>query len=340
MNRRFLLVTILAITIYQSLLISCDRRPFPTYSTIGKFQLSLRDNKVEEVEDYINNYKDICMFEFKNFDGSSINAVSSAVISGNVELLKSVLKNKAAIDYQNKPGDFTALSLATELQRLSMMKLLIDHSASISITDYRGNNVLHGISLFFRNIDALNLMQGSLYQIINSQNNANMTPLFTAILEDQEAVPPKIRNPEFVKWLLDHGAQVNGIIGANKEFDVIVPLLQRKDNEYLKMIFSYAVKPLPNTIHNNMNYLHLAIWYQNWEMVPVFVPLVDDINHQDAEGRTALHIAGYFNDVQTIQFLLDNGANKSLRDQEGRTAYDIYVETYADKNPEMLALLK
>lgn len=333
--RKIFLTTFLLV-----LLISCDRRPFPTYSTVVKFNIAVKNNDMEEVKKYIKEYKDICMFEMRNFDGSSLNAVSSAVMSENIEMLKLVLKHKAAIDYLNMPGEFTALSLAVEKNDKEMMRYLIENSADVTIVDLKRNTILHDVCLFFRDVEVLDYLSTSVGSLLEERNKDNMTPLYAAILEDPEAVPPKLRNPEVVKWLLDHGADVHGVIGRNKEWDVIVPLIERKDNEYLKMIFSYAKKPLPITIHNNMNYLQLSIWHQNWDMVPVFLPLVDDVNHQDGEGRTALHIAGYFDDVDTIQYLIENGVDPEIKDTLGRTAYDIYVETNAVTNPEIVALLK
>lgn len=45
-----------------------------------------------------------------------------------------------------------------------------------------------------------------------------------------------------------------------------------------------------------------------------------DINKQNALGLTALHYAGMFGQTRTAKFLLRVGADKFLRDNEGRTA--------------------
>jgi len=38
--------------------------------------------------------------------------------------------------------------------------------------------------------------------------------------------------------------------------------------------------------------------------------------------------------------LIENGVDPEIKDTLGRTAYDIYVETNAVTNPEIVALLK
>ena len=47
------------------------------------------------------------------------------------------------------------------------------------------------------------------------------------------------------------------------------------------------------------------------------------VNLKDSSGDTALHWAVYSKDPAKLRFLLDNGADKSIRDNQGETALDI-----------------
>ena len=47
------------------------------------------------------------------------------------------------------------------------------------------------------------------------------------------------------------------------------------------------------------------------------------INLQDSDGCTALHYAVWSRDPAKLRFLLDNGADKTIRNKYGRTALDI-----------------
>jgi ankyrin repeat protein len=47
------------------------------------------------------------------------------------------------------------------------------------------------------------------------------------------------------------------------------------------------------------------------------------IDEQDNRGRTALMIAAELNHVAAVDLLLGSGADKSLRDKQGKTAGDL-----------------
>jgi len=310
------------------MLISCDRRPFPSFKEIAEFQIAVKKNDKKVVDDYIKRYKKMCMFESKNFDGSSYNAVSSAVMSGDVEMLKLVIKHDAAVNYRNMPGAYTALHLAAECGYPEMAEILIKNKADVNAVDSQGNNVFHQICYNSRDVRLLEVFRLYSSELINAENNAGLTPLYYALVEDQSEGSTKTRNSQMVEWLLRNGADLRLVIGKNKDWDVFLPLIQNKDNDYLRMIFSYEKGKIPNTVISNFNYLQMAIWYQNWEMVPFFIGLVDDVNNQDEFGRTALHLAAYFNERDIVALLLKNGLNKEIKDREGNTAFDTYIKNH------------
>ena len=51
-------------------------------------------------------------------------------------------------------------------------------------------------------------------------------------------------------------------------------------------------------------------------------PWAVDINQQDQDGLTALHVAAWVNNADAVQLLLDNGASMMIRSKKGRTALD------------------
>ena len=51
------------------------------------------------------------------------------------------------------------------------------------------------------------------------------------------------------------------------------------------------------------------------------------VNLQDSNGSTALHYAVYSRDPAKLRFLLDNGADKNIRNNDGETALE-YARNY------------
>lgn len=58
------------------------------------------------------------------------------------------------------------------------------------------------------------------------------------------------------------------------------------------------------------------------------------VNMQDAEGHTLLHFAARDGSIEAVRALLDQGADPTIRAEDGSTPLDLA------KNPEVLAILK
>ena len=59
-----------------------------------------------------------------------------------------------------------------------------------------------------------------------------------------------------------------------------------------------------------------------------------DMNIQDKEGRTALHLAVKQSDGSLIDALLDAGADMTIQDEEGRTALHLAAASFRRTNME------
>ena len=76
----------------------------------------------------------------------------------------------------------------------------------------------------------------------------------------------------------------------------------------------------------------LACCYENFGAVPLLLPYIKDINEELKLGQTALHCAvAYSAPCKTIKLLLENGADGTMKDMDGRTPYDLYLCNNPDK---------
>jgi ankyrin repeat protein len=64
------------------------------------------------------------------------------------------------------------------------------------------------------------------------------------------------------------------------------------------------------------------------------------VNCQDANGHTALHVAALLNNHHLIGPLLAAGVDASLKDNKGRTAHDLAMDKSSDDVLRQLDALK
>jgi len=97
----------------------------------------------------------------------------------------------------------------------------------------------------------------------------------------------------------------------------------------------------PNFSKESLLYLDLAIENENADIIPYLILHVEDINRTNNFGQTSLHNAALnLKDAGVIRLLIENGADKTMKDYMGKTAYDMYVENNASSDEEILSLLK
>ncbi len=107
--------------------------------------------------------------------------------------------------------------------------------------------------------------------------------------------------------------------------EVLVPLL--------------ALKLDPNYRDNRgRSYLDLAIHSDNKDVMEVLVDSKKlNLDSQDPEGNTALHLAVINVKPALAQVLINGGASKKIKNKKGQTPLELAKQ---DKNKKLLELLK
>jgi ankyrin repeat protein len=62
-----------------------------------------------------------------------------------------------------------------------------------------------------------------------------------------------------------------------------------------------------------------------------------NINVQDTNGKTLLMLASGYNHIEIVRFLLEKGADTTIRDNHGQTAF---MEAIANGHSQVIELLK
>lgn len=77
--------------------------------------------------------------------------------------------------------------------------------------------------------------------------------------------------------------------------------------------------------------LHVAAQYDDVESAYLLIMQKININQLDNQGQTALHCAAEFNSGKVAELLLDAGADRSLKDNNGMTPLAIAFKNKSDR---------
>lgn len=245
----------------------------------------------------------------------------------------------------NAKGGLTALMVATRERQPEIMKMLLDGGAAI---DQQSGNGSTALLIALQNGDAasakLLLERGA---DVNVANGKGWTPLYLAVknrTRERGTVPTPVIDPvalmDVIRTIVDRGADVNARLKANTETygattwlveTGSTPLLRAAfcgDLEVMKLLMAHGADPLVTTADGTTTLMALAgVGYadgftsdfgtpeQSVEAMKLLLDAGVPINATTKEKITALHGAAHKNFVAGIQFLVDHGADLTMRSQ-------------------------
>jgi ankyrin len=245
-------------------------------------------------------------------------------------------------------GGLTPLVLASREGDMESAKLLLQAGADINQTTEYGwtalltatNNRHYKLAEYFAERGA----------DVNKPNKGNWTPLYLATdnrnIEGGDFPVPKadMDHLEYIKFLLDHGANPNVRVKDNTLTRTIFTMqwfleagatpfiraAQSSDLELLKLLLAHGADPMSKTDHEDTALTAAAgtgwvdgVTYEhspkaNVETVKFLLDLGLDPNAANGDGRTSLMVAAAKGRTEVIQILVDRGAKLDTRDKGSR----------------------
>jgi ankyrin repeat protein len=199
-----------------------------------------------------------------------------AATRGRLDLVQMLLNRGAEVQARGgySPQEPPLFS-AVEGGNPDVVRLLLDHGADAHIRDIGNNNALH-IAAIHAHLEVAQILL-ALKLEVNARDASAETPLHRAL--------PVSRKPDFVRLLLDHGADVHIRDG-------------------------------------DQSALHLAVGSRNPQVVQMILEQYTELDVRDMEGTTPLLKASYNGNPAVVQLLIDHGADPHARDHCGKTALD------------------
>jgi ankyrin repeat protein len=255
----------------------------------------------------------------------------------------------AAFGFRNRPapkdgGALTPLVYAVRSNDLDSVKALLAAGADINqVTGYGWSPLLVATQNRFYRLGAYLIEHGA---DVNLANKGAWTPLYLATdnrnIESGDYPVRKgdMDHLEFIKILLDHGADVNARMKDSTETRTVftnqwldengatafLRASQSGDIVLMKLLLAHGADPKIETVLH-VTALQVAAgigWVEGityeWspqatlEAVKMLLDLGLDVNAQADTGRTALHGAAHKGRTDVIQALYDHGAKLDVRD--------------------------
>ena len=245
-------------------------------------------------------------------------------------------------------GGLTALVFAARDGNLESANLLLEAGADVNqVTEYGWSPLLTATNNRHYKLAQLLIQWGA---DVNLTNKGKWTPLYLATdnrnIEggDYPVPKPDMDHLEFIKILLDHGADPNSRARDNTLSRTIftmqwflesgatpfVRAAQSSDTELMKLLLAYGADPKIPTDHNDTALTSAAgmgwvegVTYErsakeNFEAVKMLLDLGLDPNAANNDGRTSLMVAAMKGRSEVVQLLVDHGARLETRDRGNR----------------------
>jgi len=245
-------------------------------------------------------------------------------------------------------GGLTPLVLAAREGDLESTKLLLAAGADVNqTTEYGWTPLLTATNNRHYRLAEFLVEHGA---DVNKPNKGNWTPLYLATdnrnIEGGDFPVPKpdMDHLEYIKFLLDHGANPNVRVKDNTLTRTIFTMqwfleagatpfiraAQSSDLDLLKLLLAHGADPTIKTDHGDtaltaasgMGWVD-GVTYEhspkaNVETIKFLLDLGLDPNAANGDGRTSLMVAAAKGRTEVIQMLVDRGAKLDARDNGSR----------------------
>ena len=257
-------------------------------NTLSELHWCKRGNDVEKAVELVLN------------DGLDINtpALSNrtpllwASLSSSGEFIKTLIDLGANVNAQRTDDKEAPLTLSSGWNKFMAVYLLLDRGADANIASADGNSPLHtAVSKGFFDITKLLVEKGS---YVNLQNKEGRTPLFLSV---------KNKHEQLIKLLIENEADVR--IGYKENSTERFYLVRGKNRG--RAAGHYIAGEQVNEP----------------EIIDLLVKSGANVNAQDAEGFTPLHMAAIHGNLKIVKKLVDLDADVNIVATDGKNAAEL-----------------
>ena len=215
-----------------------------------------------------------------------------ASLSSSGEFIETLIDLGANVNAQRTDDKAAPLTLSSDWNNFMAVYLLLNHGADANIASADGNSPLHtAVSKGFFDITKLLVEKGS---YVNLQNKEGRTPLFLSV---------KNKHEQLIKLLIENEADVR--IGYKENSTERFYLVRGKNRG--RAAWHYIAGEQVNEP----------------EIIDLLVKSGANVNAQDAEGFTPLHMAAIHGNLKIVKKLVDLDADVNIVATDGKNAAEL-----------------
>ena len=257
-------------------------------------------------------------------------AIHAASEEGHAKVVQTLINFGA--DFNSKTIGVTPLILATQYNRSSVVRVLIENGADVDET-----SLLDGSTAIYQSAGKglIEIMDQLLRAGADSQKKSTSTGfplLYAAIFGRYESV----------KMLLKYNTDVN--MYSNSGITALLAAASRGDVDIIKLLLREGANPLATT-DEGFNLFHLLTLSKSTFKVEIMRKLIKFqqkltplLNSTDKDGNNLLHYATSKQDLKLTQFLIEQEVDVNMKNHEGE--FPLYIASSLGNSNIVDALLK
>lgn len=236
--------------------------------------------------------------------------LSKASESGNLEIVQYLLQTGKNSQETLNDALWALCEARPKPDTLKIAQLLLDSGAQVnSQAGFYNTTPLHGAAQN-GSLELVKLLVSKGAKV-NAVDKEFSMPLAEAVQAD---------NLEIAKFLLEHGADKT-INHADTKFQTAI--FKARSAKMAQLLIANGANVSESDKKGLSVLLHAVANYLDFDLLKVLLQKGADINEQDKSGTTALLWAGQHpyesDDKNCVQFLLENGANANVANNQGET---------------------
>jgi len=246
--------------------------------------------------------------------------IFDAIRSSNLAKVKELVEKDPQMVNARNARRSTPLHIAADLDHVDMARYFIKKGADV--------NAINGdrkAPLFYaRQVDMAELLVEKGADINLEAYNKNTAVVWSLFYKRREVA----------EYLLEKGARLPDP-GAELYLQCLINSLKSGSTKYLEHYIRSGFNPYDES-EAKSNLLHYASESQSSELISKLISLRVPVDEANIFGLTPLHIAALNGNLEVAKRLVRKGAARDLRTNNGKTAYNLAVESQKDGVAEYL----